>query len=463
MIPDTARSLWLEQALDGDVSPVLSHDITADVAIVGGGYVGLWTALRVAEQEPDVKVVVVERDVCGSGASGRNGGIAHAWWEKLPQLVATCGTEEALDLCHATEHALDELEALNHKGDIPCDFVRGGKLSLATTRAQSGAWDGLLAACERHGVAQVRRIEAHEARQRSGSATHLGGIVELTGATLHPAKLARGLRRLALSRGILIFERTPMVALERSHPPIVHTPTGRVRADQVVLALNAWGAGIPELRPHLYVVSSEVVATEPVPRRLEEIGWTGREGIGDGQTAVNYYRTTADARVVFGRGGGRLAWGGRVKRGFDRNPGLAAGVENSFRRIYPQLSDVRIERHWSGPIDRTVAGLPFFGALVGHDGIHYGVGWSGTGVVQSVIGGRILASLALGHANRWTSSALVNQRNLRRLPSEPWRFLGGKVVRRAVMGKARAEEAGRQPGSVTLRLARLVPSSDPAA
>jgi glycine/D-amino acid oxidase-like deaminating enzyme len=451
--------MWLEQALDTASASPLVGDVGADVAIVGGGYVGLWTALRVVELEPDARVVIVEGDVCGGGASGRNGGLAHAWWEKLRQLTAICGAEEALDLCYATERALDELETLNASGQVPCNFVRAGKLSLATTPAQLGAWDGLLAACERHGVAQVRRVDADEARRRSGSATHLGGLAEETGATVHPGKLVRGLRQVALARGVRIFEHTPMVALERSRPPVIHTPVGRVRADRVVLALNAWAAGIPELRRLIYVVSSEIVATEPVPGRLKEIGWGG-EGIGDGQPAVNYYRTTDDGRVIFGRGGGRLAWGGRVARGFDRNDNLAAGVVASFRRIYPQLADVPIVRHWSGPIDRTVAGIPIFGTLGSHDGILYGVGWSGTGVVQSVIGGRILASLALGRGDRWASSGLVEQRNVKRLPPEPLRFVGGKLVRHAVMRKARTEEALRQPAAVTARLAGLVPKLD---
>ncbi|MBV9047370.1 MAG: hypothetical protein JOY58_03825, partial [Solirubrobacterales bacterium] len=195
----------------------------------------------------------------------------------------------------------------------------------------------------------------------------------------------------------------------------------------------------------------------PIPERLQEIGWTGGEGITDSQVMVNYYRTTDDGRIAFGKGTAGLPYGGRIGSGFDRSSRRSAMVAAEFHRSYPALAGVPLEHDWGGPIDRTSNSVPIFGRLGGRDHILYGVGWSGNGVGPSVLGSRILASLALEIDDQWSHAQLVDRPH-QRFPPEPLRYLGGQLVRRAVIRKEAAERARRQPAKLAVQLAKLAPA-----
>ncbi len=452
------RSLWLQEALPGaeDASPLEGQE-RADVCIVGGGYTGLWTALRLKELDPSLDVVLLEADVCGGGASGRNGGFVLSWWAKFGTLKKVCGTEEALRLARASAQAVAEIGAFCREHGIDAHYRHDGWLWTATSEAQVGAWDETLAEIANHGEQSFVRLSPEEAARRAGSPTHLAGVFEPTAATVQPALLARGLRRVALERGVRIFERSPMRRLERSWPPRVRCERGAVTAERVVLALNAWSAALPELRRALVVIASDVVATAPIPERLREIGWTDGSCISDSRMLVNYYRTTLDGRIAFGKGGGMLAFGGRVGTAFDGASPRAVEVAGSFRALYPSLADVEVTTSWMGPIDRSHNGLPFFSRLGGRDDLLYGIGYSGNGVGPSFVGGRILASLALERDDEWARAGLVRD-PVGSFPPEPIRFVGGLLVREAVARKERAEDDGRKPDRATLFLAGLAPA-----
>jgi putative aminophosphonate oxidoreductase len=452
------RSLWLREALD-DAPPAapLEGRQRADVAIIGGGFVGLWTALRIKERQPDCDVAVLERDICGGGASGRNGGMALSWWPKLASLVRLCGEQEALRLCRASQAAIDEISSFCETHGIDCGFRRDGMLWTATTQAQVGAWNGVLAICERLGEPIFERLAVEEVIRRSGSRVHLAGVREPGAACLQPALLARGLRRVALEAGVRIYEQTSVTSFGRERPVTVSTPCGALHADRLVVAINAWAARLPELRRSLIVVSSDIIATPPIPERLAKIGWTGADAITDSQMMVDYYRTTPDGRAVFGKGTADLAFAGRLGSRYDHSPRRAAMVEADFRRYYPALADVPVQQHWAGPIDRTPDSLPILGRLGGRDHIVYGVGWSGNGVGPSVIGGRILASLTLGLDDEWSQTPFVDRQHLR-FPPEPLRYIGGQLVREAVVRKERTEAGGRAPRAAAVQLAKLAPA-----
>src|SRR5579862_4770210 len=195
--------LWLEQALpDGLVTGPLQESTRADVAIIGGGYVGLWTAIRIKELDPACDVVVVEQNLCGGGASGRNGGFVLTWWPTIDTLVELCGDAEAVRLAGASEHAIDEIEAFCAAEGIDAHLVRGGWIWSATNRAQEGAWDTVIRTCDRLGVAPFARADM----ARTGSSVHRAGVVEASNATVQPAALARGLLRAALARGVRVYE-----------------------------------------------------------------------------------------------------------------------------------------------------------------------------------------------------------------------------------------------------------------
>jgi putative aminophosphonate oxidoreductase len=453
------RSLWLREVLpDSPPQAPLSGANRADVAIIGGGYVGLWTAIRIKEREPGCDVVVLEQDICGGGASGRNGGMVLSWWPKLASLVKLCGAEEAVRLGRASEAAIDDLRAFCEARAIDCHFQRGGLLWTATTPAQVGAWASVVRLSKQLGVNAFQPIAGDELARRTGSRTHLAGVLEATAATVQPAALARGLRRVALELGVRIFERSRVTGFSRERPLAIRTDgPALLAADKLIVATNAWAAALPELRRSLVVVSSDIVATAPIRERLEQIGWTRGEGITDSQTMVNYYRTTRDGRIAFGKGTAGLAYAGKIGSAFDRSSRRTEMVVAELRRTYPALADVPVEHDWGGPIDRTPNSVPILGRLGGRDHIFYGVGWSGNGVGPSLLGGRILSSLALGIHDRWSQTPLVDRPH-DRFPPEPIRFLGGHIVRRAVLRKESAERAQRRPSPLATQLARLAPA-----
>jgi putative aminophosphonate oxidoreductase len=452
------KSLWLEEALDGEEdAPLLEREEQADVCIVGGGYTGLWTALRLKEDAPDLDVVIVEADVCGGGPSGRNGGFVMSMWSKILKLEHLCGDEEALRVATAAADAVGAIGAFCEQHGIDAHFRYDGWLWAATSEAQFGAWDETVEAAERLGVQAFVRLDAEEAAARGGSPTHLAGVFEPTCATVQPALLARGLRRVALDRGVRIFEHSPMTRLERSSPPRVHSTLGAVTAATVVLAMNAWLAQLPEVSRSLAVIASDMVATAPIPDRLEEIGLTSGIAISDSRLLVNYYRTTLDGRIAFGRGGGALTRRGRIGPGFSGPSPRAGEIADSFRSIYPTLADVDVPVSWNGPIDRSLDGLPFFGRLRDRPDLLFGGGYSGNGVGPSYLGGRILASLALGLDDEWTRSPLAKGPH-GRFPPGPIKDLGAPIVRSAVARKERAEDAGRRPGRVSVYVAGLAPA-----
>jgi glycine/D-amino acid oxidase-like deaminating enzyme len=312
------HSLWLEQALGREramPTPAAEGRLTADICIVGGGYTGLWTAIRILEADPGASVFVLEGDLCGAGASGRNGGFALTWWPKIETLIERTGEEDAFRLARLSEQALDELEAFCLRERIEAQFRRGGWLWTATSPAQREAWAGAVELCARRDEHPFLPVSPEELRERTGSPAHYGGVFERSAATVHPAQLVRGLRRVALERGARIFERSPVRALDRDRGEL-RTPGGSVRAHTVVLATNAWAAQVRELRRAIVPLSSDVVATAPMAERLATSGWTGGESISDSRLMVRYYRTTEDGRVVFGRGGGALGFAGRFGERF---------------------------------------------------------------------------------------------------------------------------------------------------
>jgi putative aminophosphonate oxidoreductase len=449
------RSLWLEEALAAEDAKVVALEgpERADVCIVGGGYAGLWTALRLKELDPALDVVLVESDICGGGASGRNGGFVLSWWAKFGSLKKICGKEEALRLARVSTEAVRELGAFCAEHSIDAHYRPDGWLWAATSSAQIGAWDATVGELEEAGVSPFVRLGPAEVAHLAGAPTHLAGVLEPAAATVQPALLARGLRRVALDRGVRIYERSAMTALERGRPPAVRTARGRITAERVVLALNAWAIRLRELRRAVLVVASDVVATAPLPEPL----WAGGLSISDSRLLVNYYRSTLDGRVVFGQGGGAFAFAGRVGDVFEGPSPRAGEVAASMLSLYPSLSAVPVEKSWSGPIDRTRTGLPFFGRLGGRPDILYAVGFSGNGVGPCFVGGRILASLALDLDDEWSRAGLVRD-PVGGFPPEPVRYVGGRLVRAAVARKERAEDEGRPPRRLDSWLTSLAPA-----
>ncbi len=458
----SAFSSWLSEALaaEGPASPeVLRQDIRADVCIVGGGFTGLWTAIEIKQAKPDAEVVMVEARLCGSGASGRNGGFVLSLWAKYQSLAKMCGEAEALRLCQQSSQAIVDLQAFCQQHDIDAQLRLDGWLWAATTTAQLGTWDSTVSQLEQLGQHPYQRLAAGQAAQLSGSSLHLDGVFEPVSASIQPAMLARGLLRHARQLGVKVYESSPMERLESGTPARVQCTHGSVRADRVILAMNAWAAQFADIRKAFIVVSSDVVITRPLPELLQSSGWSNGMTISDSRMLVHYYRTTPDGRIVFGKGGGseQLVYGAKLAGKLDGASGIATTVAGHLRRAYPGVQAADIVGNWTGPIDRTRNGLPHFGALPAQANVFYAIGYSGNGVGPSMLGGKILAALALQLDNEWSRCGLVHGLQ-RDFPPEPFRYLGGRLVRHAVGQVDLAADENRQPSWLMQQLCKLAPS-----
>jgi glycine/D-amino acid oxidase-like deaminating enzyme len=261
------------------------------------------------------------------------------------------------------------------------------------------------------------------------------------------------LRRAALAGGIVLHERTPVTRLEHGTGSTLHTPGGRVRAAEVVVATNAWMTGWAPVAGRLTNFGSYIVVTEPVPELLAEIGWTSGLSITDARMFLHYFRTTADGRVIMGSGSGPIGYGGRIDARFWTDAPTAARAEDGLRTLLPALRDVRIDGAWGGPIDVSADHLPFFGTVAGTR-VHYGAGYSGSGVGASWMGGQILASLVTRADDEWTALPLTG-RDVPRLPPEPLRRIGGGLVRSAILACEEHDEDGLPVPRVAGAVARL--------
>jgi glycine/D-amino acid oxidase-like deaminating enzyme len=425
--PGGRRSYWLREALAyeppelaADVAaPPLRGDAIADVAILGGGYTGLWTALFLKELEPAMRVVVIEQDICGGGPSGRNGGFVTGWWDELPGLIKKFGEAEAVRTAQAVDAAVEEIGSFAAANGIDCWWTPAGFVSVSAAPSQDGSWSEAVDACARLGVGdRWFGLSADEVAARVRSPVFREGAFMPTAATVQPAALARGLRRVALARGVVIHERTKVDGFGGG---VVTTSSaeglGRVTADQVVVALNAWAAAWREFGRRLVTWSSYIVLTEAIPERLAEIGWTGGEGVADSRFTLHYARATPDGRIALGGGGGKAGFGGRIGAAFTHDTGSARRAAEGLRRWFPSLAGVRIDDAWGGPIDVDDDHRPWFGTLPGGR-VHFGLGYSGNGVAPAVLGGHILAALATGRQDEWSTLPIVGAAP-RAFPPEP--------------------------------------------
>ncbi len=456
----TRRSHWLRQALavEADLQPPLEGETKADVCIVGGGYLGLWTAIRLREREPSLDVVVLERDICGGGPSGRNSGMLLSAWTKFAALSAICGEAEALRLVRLSRGAIDGIAQFCAENGIDVWFDRVGWIWGATCTPQLGAWNDALAKLATVGESPARPVAREEIRAMAGTDRLLAGVFDDSAATIHPGFLVRGLRRVALQRGVRIFEKTAMRRFTRGAAPIaVTTERGGVRAEKLVLAINAWSANVPELAPALFVISSDDAISLPMPEKLAAAGYARAPLIIDSRVFVSGTRPTRDGRLLVGVTGCAIGFGGIIDRRFHAPSPRVPAMRAALRASHPALADFPLDNAWNGPIDRTDSGLPLFGALPGRPDILFGYGFSGNGIGMTYLGGQILSSLALGVKDEWVGCGLV--RPVRRgFPPEPLRFVGAHFVRGAVRRRDRFEHQGRRPDPVTTWLAGLAPS-----
>lgn len=371
------RSHWLRQALpeDPDLAPPLEETTQADICIVGGGYLGLWTAIRLKQHNPGFDIVIVERDICGGGPSGRNSGMVLSAWTKYSALAALRDGNDALSIIKASEAAIGGIEAFCKAEAIDAWFDRIGWIWGATCEAQLGAWDDALNKLAAHGYVPARRVSRPEIAAMAGTTSHLGGAFDASSATVHPGFLVRGLRRAALNRGVRIYEKSPMKRFSRRGKLTVETAKGTVSCGKVVLAMNAWSGAIPELAPAIFNISSDDAMSQPIPDLLDKVGYRRAPLMIDSRVFVGGWSPTRDGRLSVGVSGGVIGFGGIVDQRFHGLSPRVAEMRRVLRDGHPALADFPLETSWNGPIDRTVSGVPLFGALPANRDVVYGYGF----------------------------------------------------------------------------------------
>jgi glycine/D-amino acid oxidase-like deaminating enzyme len=425
-----ARSWWLDKALKadpGEPCPLLAGETTADICIAGGGFAGLWTAYELTERAPGLAVVLVEADICGAGGSGANGGFFSCSWHMLSTLCHFFGEDEGVRYAKVLADQVDELDAWVARHDARIEAHHEGILY-----AQAEEWQAAPDAegqeiLARHGLSdRLRVVDAEEARRYADSPRFVGGAFTPDLATVQPAKLARELRRVLLERGVRIYEGTPLLEIVPGRPATVVTPAGRVVADQVVYTVGAWAAGHPHWGRAFAACTDFMVVTEPIPDLVRAIGWDTHVGIADSRAMLYYLRRTDDDRIAIGGGGMGVVYGGDIDgegslaRRARTSAHLAGLAAEGLVRLFPQLEGVRFEASWSGPMDLTRAGAPFFFTAPSGN-LHAGLGFSGHGLTPTKVGGKTLASLVLGADDEWAHLSVVGA-PLTLVPPEPLRW-----------------------------------------
>ena len=446
----TAHGWWLQEAGPAVPAAALEGEMDCDVVVIGGGYTGLWAAWHLAER--GAAVALLESGICGEGPSGRNGGFADHLAHAAPRLRALAGDDAARATIAESIASVRAIGAWCEAQGVDAWFRPGGQLVASAAPAQDGGEDEAVAACAALGLGdELQALTAADVRARIASPVLRGGVFAPSTATVHPARLARGLRARLLDRGVRVFEHTRVRALREGPAGVVaETASGRVRAKAAVLAMGPRSVALAPLRRALTLTSSHILVTEPVPDVLEAIGWTGGEAVTDGRHLVHYFRTTPDGRIVFGWGGGRIVCGARLQPRDDRDRRLAVRVAADLVRFFPALAGRRVEHAWGGPIDASPAHLPVVDTLPGGR-THFAFGYTGNGVGPSELCGRDPRPHGPRRARRADASA--HRRRRPRARCRPSRC-GSPAARRsriALDRKERAEEAGRRSSPVAAR------------
>jgi glycine/D-amino acid oxidase-like deaminating enzyme len=445
------RSFWLEDPYEPGAP--LAGDVSVDVAIIGGGFTGLWTAYFLKRADPGLRIAVIERDVVGYGASGRNGGFAMTLLNRgLNDMVKAFGDDATRTAHRAAAASVDGIGAFVAEHAVECHYERNGLLCLASDASQVPRIEAEYRQAERLGLAGFRFLDRAAVQASVHSPTYECAVREDTCALLDPARLVRGQKRVVASLGVDVFEGTPVEAVRvEGRRVTVQTPNGLVRADQAVLATNAYSVQFPEIQRYVVPIYSYIVLTEPLtPERWNDLGWTGREGLEDRRTYLHYYRPTHDGRLLFGGEDAPYYYNSGIGTQHDRNPEVFARLRDDLRRTFPALADVRFTHEWGGPVGLTVRFVPTFGSLEGGR-VHYGFGYCGHGVGPTHLGGQILADLVLGRRTERTDLCFVRTTALA-FPPEPLRYAGVTLARHLLLKQDREGRPKDDPWVVRMMM-----------
>jgi glycine/D-amino acid oxidase-like deaminating enzyme len=446
-------SYWLETCGD-DLTPrpALDGSTDVDVAILGAGYSGLWTAYYLQTREPSLRIAIVEKEIAGFGASGRNGSWCTSHFPvSYGAIAAHHGREAAVALYRTMAGAVEEVGRIAAAEGMDIHFARGGAMTVARGPQQLPAIQDAHAEFAGLGLGdRVELLNKAQTNARVEIAGVQGAVFYKDAANIHPGRLVRGLARAVERRGAKIYEQTEVKDFTGGANPVLRTARGDLRAKTIVLCGEAYLTRLQKLHRSLIPVYSLMTLTEPLSTAdWAEIGWKNRECIDSARLTIEYMAKTVDGRILFGGRGAPYHYGSRIEDEFDRHAPTIDMFQQSVRTWFPRLKDVRFSRAWGGPLGAPRDFMPtmMYDPIVG---IASARGYVGNGVATTNLAGRVLADLITGRKSEITTLPCVNHHSPNWEP-EPFRYLGVSYIQRAFWHiDQKAERTGIAPSGRSL-------------
>lgn len=438
-------SYWLESLGPIEPRPPLAGGCEVDVAVVGAGFTGLWTAYELQRRDPSLRIAVLEAAVAGFGASGRNG----SWCVPelnagLDLLTARFGKERTVAIHRALTDTVQQVGRTLELEGIEADFTQDGVLLLARGAYQLPLLEEHLRSYQRAGLTdEYRWLDRDEARGQLDVSGLQAALITANGASLHPGRAVRGLAEAVERRGATIYEGTRVLRVTEGSPATIETDHGQVRAEVVVLALEAYLSQLPGFRRRVLPIYSLITLTEPLGQaQLDTINWAKRSCVASMRFTVDYFAQTAEGRILVGGRGAPYNYGSRILSSSEHHQPTHANLQQMFWDWFPELQDVRFTHSWGGVLGMPRDWIPQIGFEPAR-GLAYAYGYTGHGVATANLAGRTLADLITGRESELTALPLVSHRSPNWEP-EPVRWLGARYVQRAMRRlDARGERTGR--------------------
>lgn len=424
-------SFWLETCGEElTPRPAMQCSGEVDVAIVGGGYTGLWTTYYLLRSMPELKIAILEKEVVGFGASGRNGGWCSSRFPVTPsELMRRVGTESARALQLAMYAAVDEVDRICVEEEIDAQFHKGGILSLARGPHQLPLIRAAYAAYDRLGLSTHYSLLGPEETIERVAATQLeASLYTAEGASVHPGRLVRGLARAVERRGATLYEQTNVIGFRVGRSAAVRTAGGELRVRKaLILAGEAYLTRLPEFHRALVPMYSLITLTEPLSsQQWKSIGWSNRESIASNRYSVDYLTRTADGRILFGSRGAPYLFGSKISDAQDFHAPTHQSLQRTLVDWFPSLEGVRFTHNWGGPVGMPRDWMPSI-AFDPSSRIGVAIGFTGQGVSTTNLAGRILTDLVAGKRSSISALPMV-QRRSRNWEPEPIRWMAVRYM-----------------------------------